>query len=179
MNDYNKMLAKNTFLNSEHREFLFKAINLVVNYYKDNLKTLVIFGSYARGTFRLNSDVDLFIILKKKESRSKALEEFILQIEKPLQKDEFNLYDRYGIDISLSSFILSQKEAAYFYPIYLDMIDYSIIIADEGDFFKNILNNLISIRNKYGFKKENMGNRYIWDMTAKNMVGEKIYKIYG
>ena len=87
MNDYNKMLAKAPFLNPEHREFLFKAINLVVNYYKDNLKTLVIFGSYARGAFRLNSDIDLFIILEKKESRSKALQEFILQIEKPMQKE--------------------------------------------------------------------------------------------
>lgn len=175
MNDFNKILANAPFLNSEHRDFLLKAINLIVNYYKDNLKTLVIFGSYARGAFRLNSDIDLFIILEKKESRSKVLQEFILQIEKPMQKEELNLYDKYGVDVSLSPFILSSEEAVYFYPIYLDMIDYSIIIADDDDFFKNILNNLIRIKNKYGFKKESMGNRYIWDMTAKNMVGEKIY----
>ena len=64
------------------------------------------------------------------------------RVEKPLHEDEINLDNKYSIDISLSPFILSLNEAVYFYPIYLDMIDYSINIlgyfCKKNDRRKNI-----------------------------------------
>ncbi len=174
INLIDESLIKKPFFNEDHKKFVNNALNLILNFYVNNLVTLTIFGSYARGTFRFNSDLDVFIILKDKKPRKQIFDDFFEHIERPFLNDELYLYNKYGIDISLSPFILSKNDADYFYPIYLDMLDFLIIIKDEKDFFKNILSNLHVIKNKYGFKKELSGNNYIWDITGKNMIGKKI-----
>ncbi len=48
---------------------------------KDNLVSLIVFGSYARGDFNKNSDIDLIVVLKKK---TKGIVARLMKLEEKL-----------------------------------------------------------------------------------------------
>ncbi len=54
---------KKTELDNSFYSILQNYINLVKGIYKESLVKIVLFGSYARGDFNENSDVDLMIFL--------------------------------------------------------------------------------------------------------------------
>ncbi|MEA3487835.1 MAG: nucleotidyltransferase domain-containing protein [Euryarchaeota archaeon] len=166
--------AKMNFFNAYQEKTVQKLIGLILDYYNDNLVSFVIYGSYARDEARLNSDIDLFIILTHKEDLKSTIERFYENIEKNIAAELTVLYTKYGIDMDLSPFILSTEEANYFHPIYLDMIDNAELIYDKNNFFKQILNSVSELKTKYGFRKEPVGNTFLWDIKNKNLLGERI-----
>ena len=162
------------FFNAYQKKMFQKLIGLILDYYNDNLVSLAIYGSYARDEARLNSDIDLFIILKHKKGLKSTIEVFYENVEKKIEEEQTVLYTQYGINMELSPFILSKEEAKYFHPIYLDMIDNAEIIYDKDNFFKQILNSVSELKTKHGYKKEPVGNTFLWDIKNKNLLGERI-----
>ncbi len=63
------------------------------NIYKENLIKMILYGSYARGDFNSDSDIDLLIVLKKLESPGKEIDRMIEVIS------EINL--KYNVLISV------------------------------------------------------------------------------
>ncbi|HRN27876.1 MAG: DUF433 domain-containing protein [Ignavibacteriaceae bacterium] len=45
--------------------------------YSDNLVEIILYGSYARGDYNANSDIDLLVILKKIESIGKEIDRIV------------------------------------------------------------------------------------------------------
>jgi len=88
--------------------------------------SLVIFGSYARKENKLSSDLDILIILRTNRPRHERIREFVEEIEMPLEHLIQGLIDE-GIFVDLSPIIFSEEGAKYFNPIYLDMVEHSII----------------------------------------------------
>lgn len=162
------------FFNEYQKKTVQRLVGLILDYYSEALVSLVIYGSYARDEARLNSDIDLFIILKHKNGLKSTLEVFYENIEKNIEAELTVLYTKYGINMELSPFILSKEEANYFHTLYLDMIDNAKIIYDKDNFFKQILKSVSELKTKYDFRKEPVGNTFLWDMKNKNLLGERI-----
>jgi len=162
------------FFNAYQKNTVQKLVGLILDYYSEALVSLVIYGSYARDEARLNSDIDLFIILTHKKGLKSTIELFYENIEKNIEAELTVLYTKYGINMDLSPFILSTEEANYFHTLYLDMIDNAELIYDKDNFFKQILNSVSELKTKYGYRKEPVSNTFLWDIKNKNLLGERI-----
>jgi predicted nucleotidyltransferase len=67
-------------------EFLQRLKEALLSHYRENLLSIVVFGSCGRGDFRMGSDLDLLILLDKSEdSLGKRIDEF-MGIERELRK---------------------------------------------------------------------------------------------
>lgn len=78
--------------------------------FKDDLISVVVYGSVARGDNRNDSDVDLLIIMKNlpKDSMLKRIRLFETKVEDKLNLDE---YWKMGYYISLSPVLKTPEEA--------------------------------------------------------------------
>lgn len=158
------------FFSQSHKEYVAKVLERIVEFYGDQLVSLAVFGSYARAENRLNSDLDILLILKTNKPRHERIREFVENIEMPLEFLAHRLIDE-GIFMELSPIILSEEEAKYFNPVYLDMVEHSIIIVDRGDFIRNILERVREQMGKWGSYKEFVGGRWMWVIKKGEFVG--------
>ncbi len=141
---YSKAMGFNNSLSSLLEEIKERT----VEYYKDNLVSLVVFGSVARGKATPESDIDLLIILKEKpDSSYKTFMGFYENVESKLK----NLEEP-GLRIS---------------PIFLRMSSLKedmpwlwetefIVLYDKDGFFRNFLKRLEKFKSKIKLIKKPM-----------------------
>ena len=79
-----------------------------------------------------------------------------------------------GIFVDLSPIIFSEEEAKYFNPIYLDMVEHSIIVFDESKFVGEILEKVREHMGKWGSYKEFVGNNWTWIIKKGEFRGVKL-----
>ena len=89
-----------------------------------NLSKVIVYGSYARGDYRDNSDVDVMILVKLREEEIKRIENAVYDLA-------FDLEMSTGIDISP----IIKNEAQYEYwvdtlPFYRNVKD-EVVIVNE------------------------------------------------
>lgn len=144
---------------------------LVRDHYKDDLISLIVFGSIGRGTFREDSDIDLLIIANNlPNGRIKRINHFMTveeKMESLLKSLELN-------QMYLSTIIKSPEEAIKGSPLFLDMIEDGIILYDKDNFFKDILNKLKENLLKLGAKRIRVGNIWYWKLKKDYQFGEEI-----
>jgi len=68
-----------------HKKYVHSLITGIKECYKDNLVSLVIFGSYARNENNPKSDIDILIVLENAGRMRERLEDFIENIEDPFR----------------------------------------------------------------------------------------------
>ena len=164
------------FFSKYHEQYFNKLIDLIFKYYQKKLKSFVIFGSYATGKYNYSSDIDILLIIKdnKKLSFPKRITNFTENIDRDLSDLEMKLFNE-NIIIEISPFILYVEEAMKFNPLYLDMLENSIMIYDENNTFKNIMQKTKKIKNKLKSKKIYDGKNWIWNIYPGYKKGEVIY----
>ena len=102
----------------DYKQILDKFSQLLLEKFSDNLISLFLFGSVARGTAKTESDIDLLIILKDApDSYYKRLEP-VIDIELKLREEAFETTDAVPI---FSSIVLSKGEAMENRNIFLDV----------------------------------------------------------
>ncbi|MCX7817480.1 MAG: nucleotidyltransferase domain-containing protein [Syntrophales bacterium] len=74
-----------------YNKLLNKINQLFVNYYKDRLVSLVVFGSVASGNFSPQSDIDLLIVLTTKKGNYEDFSEYYENIESKLDRINFSI----------------------------------------------------------------------------------------
>lgn len=84
-----------------------------------NLSKVIVYGSYARGDYRDNSDVDVMILVKLREEEIKRIENAVYDLA-------FDLEMSTGIDISP----IIKNEAQYEY--WVDTLPFYRNVKDEG-----------------------------------------------
>ncbi|GFO96060.1 DNA polymerase beta domain-containing protein region [groundwater metagenome] len=137
--------------------------------FKDDLISLVLFGSVARGTARKESDIDILIILKDAPDSYYERLKPVIDIELELRNDIE------GMPPVFSSIILSMDEAKENRNIFLDMIDDSIILYDKNSFFKNRLSELKNRLIQLGSKKVILDDdTWYWNLKPDMEAGEVI-----
>ncbi len=133
----------------------------VKNLYGDRLVTLAVFGSVARATATVESDVDLLIISTDlPRGRVKRVSEFA-GVERSLKTA-----------VLLSPVIKTPEEVQSGSPLFLDMVFDAMILYDKNGFFKNYLNLLKERLDRLGAKRVVQGDRWYWDLKPDYQVGE-------
>ncbi len=143
------------FFSPSHRDHFEALVERIKAYYDSSLLSLVIYGSYARGENRLDSDLDLLIVLDPlpKRSRLQRQEDFIRNIE---------LVD--DVLMEVSPFILGRKEASSFSPLYLDMVSDHVLLVDREDFLKNLLKEFSEKMKRWGSRRVPVGGHWYWEI---------------
>jgi predicted nucleotidyltransferase len=162
-------MINNMEMLSDYKQILNKFKQKLLARFKDDLISLVLFGSVARGKARKESDIDVLIILKDAPDSYYDRLKPVIDIELEMRKDVE------GMQPIFSSIILSQDEAKQNRNIFLDMIDDSIILYDTNDFFKNRLSELKNRLVQLGSKKIILDDAtWYWNLKPDIVAGEII-----
>jgi predicted nucleotidyltransferase len=131
-----------------------------------DLVSLVLFGSWARGQARPESDIDLLVV--KKHVPRRRFERTKLWL--PLA-DAVSEKLRYRLSIIL----LDPEMARITKPYYLDLTEEAVILFDRGDFFKGVLDRLRARMRALGSyrARDSKGNPY-WILKPGAKPGEEI-----
>lgn len=158
-------------IQSPYKELLEKLLNELRRICGDNLISLALYGSVARGDFHKDSDIDLLIICEKLPKEKFLRQKFFIEIEKAIPFEKLHEQNYYPI---FSPILKTSEEAKFLSPLYLDMVDDAIILFDKDDFFRSILDRLKSQLKKLGAIKKTIGNKWYWDLKPDYKFGDDI-----
>ena len=141
--------------------------------YEENLISIVVYGSVARGEARKDSDIDLLIVadnlpkdrLKRQKEFTEAEKEIIDEVEK---------LNTEGYHIEISPIIKTKTEASKISPLYLDMVEDAVIIYDKNNFIRKILERMKTQLKTLGSKRIKMGKKWYWMLKPDYKFGEEI-----
>jgi predicted nucleotidyltransferase len=160
-------MINNMEMPSDYKQLLNKFKQKLLTRFKDDIISLVLFGSVARGTARKESDIDVLIILKDAPDSYYERLKPVVEIELEMRKNVI------GMPPIFSSMILSLDEAKQNRNIFLEMIDHSVILYDTNDFFKNRLSELKNRLDQLGSKKIILeDSTWYWNLKPDIVAGE-------
>lgn len=154
-----------------HRRYIIAVLNEVISYYSNSLVGCAVFGSYARGDNRKNSDLDLLIILQNAAGFSSRLRDFVDHIEMKHEGLAQKLYEQEEIFLELSAYILTSEEALKVHPIYFDLVQYHYVIYDPENIIARIISSTASLLEKSGARKVRTNNTWEWQTGKMGFLG--------
>ncbi len=150
------------------RELRTALVRAFLEVFGGNLVSLVLYGSYARGDQRPDSDVDLLVILEK-------LPEDRFQLHRELDRAEEVLKRLLGgVQIPISPIVLDVERASKLRPLYLDMVEDAVILYDKGGFFRGVLERLSRRLEELGARRVRIGKKWVWVLKEEVRTGEVI-----
>ncbi|MHA1582909.1 MAG: nucleotidyltransferase domain-containing protein [Candidatus Baldrarchaeia archaeon] len=111
----------------KYREALSELLAFLKDKLRENLISVVVFGSVARGTFKEHSDVDLLVV--SRNFPKKLVDRIDLFVDKT-----FEISMKYGINTSIIPLKIDEAQSTQ--PIYLDMAYEGIILYDKNNFIE-------------------------------------------
>ena len=139
----------------------------------DNLVSLVVYGSVARGEARADSDVDLLIVARELPRSRLRRQELFMEIEDAL-RPELEELEKRGFHVDFSPILKTVEEASRLSPLYLDMVEDAVILHDEGGFFEGVLDRLRRRLRELGAERVRVGKRWYWRLKRDYRFGEVI-----
>ena len=156
-----------------YRSLISRLLGELLRLLNGRLKSLVVYGSVARGDCRRDSDVDLLIIIDGlPRSRLERLRLFS-KAEEGLEDMLLKLL-REGYAVTLSPIIKTPEEALRVSPIYLDMVEDAVIVYDRDGFFENVLRRLSERLKQLGAERVRIGRKWYWRLKKDYRFGEAI-----
>ncbi len=160
---------------SEYKVLLNDFVNLVQQVLGDQLISVVLYGSVARGTARPDSDVDLLVVLRMAPAGYwKRLQPFLPILSKLRREPCWKKLEEQGITPFLSLLVLSLEEASENRYLYLDMVEEAQILVDQGGFFRSKLDDLQKRLKELGARKVQRDGEWYWDLKPDLKPGEVI-----
>ncbi|MEM1986312.1 MAG: nucleotidyltransferase domain-containing protein [Nitrososphaeria archaeon] len=156
-----------------YRSLMEDLLNALILVFKDNLVSVIIYGSVARGQTRKDSDLDLFIVVDDLPASRFERNAMFYEAEKVVEKRLDELFNK-GYAISLSPILRTSNEAMKIVPLYLDMVDDCIILYDKKGFFEKILERLLLKLNELGAERVWIGKKWYWRLKKDYKFGEVI-----
>lgn len=138
----------------------------------ENLVSVVLFGSVARGEATTSSDIDLLIVMEDlphgRFRRLATLEPIEARLTNELERLEEE-----GICPRLACLVKTRKEAERVIPLYLDIVEDGVIFYDKGGFFHQVLANVKEKLQSLGSKRLQMGRVRYWDLKPDLSRGQR------
>ena len=139
----------------------------------DQLVSVVLFGSVARGEAGPTSDIDLFVVLEEAPPGMRRRRALLEPARQRLTPAPEALWQQ-GIYTDFVEIIRSREEARRFHPVYLDMTEEAIILYDKNTFFASLLESLRRRLKELGARKKRIGRLWYWDLKPDMKPGEVI-----
>lgn len=151
------------------RRCLAAATDAWVSLLGERLRSVVLFGSVARGQATLGSDIDVLVVAdgfprRLADRRRPLLEEWErVRAEQCLPPVEWNLVTK------------SPEEARYHSPLYLDMVEDAILLVDRDRFFQTVLEEMRDRMRELGSRRVFLEDgSWYWDLKPDFRFGEVV-----
>ena len=169
-------MGLNLISDDERKALIEETLRLLLQEFGENLLSVVVFGSIARGEETPESDIDLLVVSRSfSESLSDRMDQLVkilIQLEKTEQHKKMR---RKGINTWIQFHPLNPEEAKLHRPIYLDMVEDSIIIYDKDKLIETTLTNLKRKLRELGAKRIFLKDgSWYWDLKPDIQRGEVI-----
>ena len=166
----------NLIKDDERRALIEEALRLLLQEFGENLLSVVVFGSIARGEQTPESDTDLLIVSRSfSESLSDRMDQLtkiLIQLEKTEQHKKMR---GKGINPWIQFHPLNPEEAKLHRPLYLDMVEDSIIIYDRDKLMETTLSSLKRKLKELGAKRVLLKDgSWYWDLKPDIQKGEVV-----
>ncbi len=127
--------------------------------------SIIVFGSFARGDIREGSDLDVLIVVRdlQEEDRLRLSATLSRSIDPP------SSFPR-----PVSPVVLTMDEVRRHPPILLDMTEESIIVYDEGDFIRRVLEDLKKKLSEIGARRVKTREGWYWILKPDAKLGEVV-----
>lgn len=140
----------------------------------ENLVSVAIFGSWARGTATPESDIDLLVIAEElPPSRGKRLDQFE-RIEAATEEIRLHIWGSSSVASSLSPVIKTTEEFKAGSPLYLDMTEWCEILFDRDAFLASSLVRLRKRMKELGTRRCSAKGGYYWEYKPSLKPGEVV-----
>ena len=139
----------------------------------DNLTSVVLFGSVARGRAGPESDIDLLVICRELPAGAFRRQEVLEPVRERLQADLDRLWEQ-GCYIDFTEVIKTEIEAQRTHLLYLDMTQEVVILFDRGGFFAGVLARVRERLRELGARRKRLGRMRYWDLKPDFKPGEVI-----
>jgi len=139
-----------------------------------NASSICIYGSVARGTARLDSDLDLLVVSNTFRGSLTSRIEKLCQVEEAVA-GELSYLRRHGVHASLSFYPLREEEVLRFPLILLDVVEEGVIIYDRELFLEKALAKLKERLTRLGAKRVFVKeDSWYWDLKPGYTFGEVV-----
>lgn len=161
------------YVNEPYRTVIERLLNELLKVFRDDLISVVVYGSVARGTARKDSDIDVLIVVEElPRSRFERLSIY-MKAEENLDPLLNELLNR-GYAVTISPILKTKREAERISPLYLDMVEDAIIVYDKNGFFEEILKRLRGKLMELGAERVWIGKKWYWRLKKDYKFGEVI-----
>ena len=149
-----------------------RVLELLEEELRENLVSVILYGSVARGDYRPDSDLDLLVVCDTLPANRWQRWDPILAVEERLRQE---LSSRGGPPLPYLSVILKDRcEAAYHSPLYLDMVEDARILLDRDGFFQGVLDEIRTRLRELGAQRKYLGEGWYWDLKPDLKPGEVV-----
>jgi predicted nucleotidyltransferase len=158
---------------SGHKRTAEGFVEILKNMLGDDLVSVVLFGSVAKGEAKSDSDIDLLIVAENLPRSMLARADIVIEAEK-------KLFDAMGKDLApserpmIAAIMRTPEEASSPVPLYLDMVDEAILLFDRDGFFAGVLSKLRDRLRTLGAKRLVLGNVRYWDLKPDYRPGDVV-----
>ncbi|BCU67745.1 hypothetical protein HS7_11820 [Sulfolobales archaeon HS-7] len=139
-------------------------VDAFLKVYGEDLISLVLFGSYARGEQRKDSDIDVLVVLKEINDRYEVMKKFI-KVDDILETTLYPELRKEGFDPYVSPVIYDVNTAARFRPLYIMVVFEARILYDRGGVMEKTFYRIRKRLEELGAKRERLGRGYVVTLT--------------
>ena len=133
------------------------------------LRSLVLFGSVARGQSTAHSDIDLLVI-------SEGFPRSLVERRRPLLAAWSRARARHALPAVDWNLVTKTPEEARFHsPLYLDIVEDGILLVDRGQFFETVLDAMRARMRELGSRRVFLDDgSWYWDLKPDFRFGEVV-----
>jgi len=162
-------------MREEYRELIHDFTEILKSYFKEDLVSVVLFGSVARGTAKKDSDIDICIVVKELPQSRYQRHKIISPLLSRLREGRtYDLLFKKGYLPEITTVLYTKEEIKETRPIFLDMAEEAVILLDDGS-FKAKIDELKARLKQLGSQKIYLEDgSYFWRLKPDAEFGEVI-----
>ncbi|MEM3382228.1 MAG: nucleotidyltransferase domain-containing protein [Candidatus Bathyarchaeia archaeon] len=147
----------------------------IERHFGENLVSICVFGSVARGESEPSSDIDVMVVAENLPQDAGERTRSTNYIHEALKKTGSRaVLKSLGRSTLISDIFLTPKEVERHPPILIDMVEDAVILYDRGGFLRRVLENLKEKLEKTGARRVPTKRGYLWILKPDTKPSEVV-----